>query len=50
MVSRLLPVFEYVNLQTALYAWTSQPGRSVAIHGVTIPRGVVPETSRVGCA
>jgi hypothetical protein len=37
VVSRSLPVFEHVNLQTALDAWTSQPGRLVAIHGVTIP-------------
>ena len=37
VVSRPLPVFEHVNLQTALDAWTSRPGRSVAMHGITIP-------------
>jgi hypothetical protein len=37
VVSRQLPVFEHVNLQTALDDWISQPGRSVAMHGITIP-------------
>jgi len=37
VVSRPLPVFEHVNLQTALDAWTSQPDRSVAMHGITVP-------------
>jgi len=37
VVSRPLPVFEHVNLQTALDAWAAQPGRSVAVHGITIP-------------
>ncbi len=37
VVSRQLPVFDHVNLQTALNAWASQPNRSVAVHGITIP-------------
>ncbi|MDQ2852443.1 MAG: ATP-binding protein [Actinomycetota bacterium] len=37
VVSRQLPVFDHVNLQTALNAWTVQPGRTVAVHGITIP-------------
>jgi MoxR-like ATPase len=37
VVSRPLPVFEHVNLQTALDAWANRPGRSVLVHGITIP-------------
>ncbi len=37
VVSRELPVFEHVNLQTALDAWTSAPGRRVEVHGVVLP-------------
>jgi ATPase family protein associated with various cellular activities (AAA) len=37
VVSRTLPVFEHVNLQTALDAWTVEAARSVTVHGVTVP-------------
>ncbi|HET6209266.1 MAG TPA: ATP-binding protein, partial [Jatrophihabitans sp.] len=37
VVSRSLPAFEHVNLQTALDAWFAEPGRSVAVHGIVIP-------------
>jgi hypothetical protein len=37
VVTRSLPVFEHVNLQTALNAWSAQPGRSVSVHGITTP-------------
>ncbi len=37
VVSRSLPAFEHVNLQTALDAWMVQPGRSVAVHGISVP-------------
>ena len=37
VVTRALPVFEHVNLQTALEAWSAEPGRSVTVHGITIP-------------
>jgi ATPase family associated with various cellular activities (AAA) len=37
VVSRSLPVFEHVNLQTALDAWSQEPGRTVDIHGFVIP-------------
>jgi hypothetical protein len=37
VVSRRLPVFEHVNLQTALNAWSTQADRSVAVHGITLP-------------
>src|SRR6202041_2063509 len=37
VVTRSLPVFEHVNLQTALDAWSAQPGRAVSVHGITIP-------------
>jgi cell division protease FtsH len=37
VVSRSLPVFEHVNLQTALDAWTREPGRTVDVHGFVIP-------------
>ncbi|MBV9605376.1 MAG: ATP-binding protein [Solirubrobacterales bacterium] len=37
VVTRSLPVFEHVNLQTALDAWSAEPGREVAVHGFSIP-------------
>jgi DNA polymerase III delta prime subunit len=37
VVARSLPVFEQVNLQTALDAWSAEPGREVAVHGISIP-------------
>jgi ATPase family associated with various cellular activities (AAA) len=37
VVSRALPVFEHVNLQTALGEWSGEAGREVKIHGFSIP-------------
>lgn len=37
VVTRSLPAFEQVNLQTALNAWSAEPGREVAVHGFSIP-------------
>jgi hypothetical protein len=37
VVTRALSVFEHVNLQTALDAWSREPGREVAVHGITLP-------------
>jgi hypothetical protein len=37
VVRRDLPPFEQVNLQVALDAWSVEPGRSVALHGVAQP-------------
>jgi hypothetical protein len=37
IVSRTLPVFEHVNLQTALNAWSRETGREVAVHGFSLP-------------
>ncbi len=37
VVTRSLPVFEHVNLQTALDAWSREPGRDVAVHGISMP-------------
>jgi hypothetical protein len=37
VVTRSLPVFEHVNLQTALDAWTAEPGREVEVHGISMP-------------
>jgi hypothetical protein len=37
VVTRSLPGFEHVNLQTALDAWSQEPGRDVAVHGISIP-------------
>ncbi|MGI8867747.1 MAG: AAA family ATPase [Mycobacteriales bacterium] len=37
VVSRQLPVFDHVNLQTAVDAWATEAGRSVAVHGISIP-------------
>ncbi|HWF52621.1 MAG TPA: ATP-binding protein [Solirubrobacteraceae bacterium] len=37
VVARSLPVFDHVNLQTALDAWSQEPGREVSVHGISIP-------------
>ncbi|HEY3728758.1 MAG TPA: ATP-binding protein [Solirubrobacteraceae bacterium] len=37
VVTRSLPVFEHVNLQTALDAWSREPGRQVSVQGISIP-------------
>jgi cell division protease FtsH len=37
VVSRELPAFEHVNLQTAIDAWSSRQGRSVEVHGIAMP-------------
>jgi hypothetical protein len=37
VVTRSLPAFEHVNLQTALDTWSREPGRDVAVHGISIP-------------
>jgi hypothetical protein len=37
VVTRALAPFEHVNLQTALNAWSGEPGREVAVHGFSIP-------------
>ena len=37
VVARSLPVFEQVNLQTALNAWSGEPGREAVVHGISIP-------------
>jgi hypothetical protein len=37
VVSRQLPVFEHVNVQTALDAWSAADGRTVDVHGVLLP-------------
>jgi hypothetical protein len=37
VVTRDLPPFEHVNLQTALDAWSAQPGRTVEIQGIALP-------------
>jgi hypothetical protein len=37
VVTRSLPVFEHVNLQTALDAWSRERGREVVVWGITIP-------------
>jgi hypothetical protein len=37
VVTRELPRFEQVNLQTALNAWSARPGRTVAVHGIAMP-------------
>jgi ATPase family associated with various cellular activities (AAA) len=44
VVSRSLPVFEHVNLQTALDAWAQEPGRSVEVRGFVIPPHHAPVT------
>ena len=37
VVTRTLPGFAHVNLQTAVNAWSSEPGREVAVHGLMTP-------------
>ncbi|HJQ00345.1 MAG TPA: ATP-binding protein [Jatrophihabitans sp.] len=37
VVSRELPPFEQVNLQTALNAWSTAEGRTVQAHGLALP-------------
>ena len=37
VVTRSLAPFEHVNLQTALDAWSREPGREVVVHGFSIP-------------
>ena len=37
VVTRTLQLFEHVNLQTALDAWSAEPGREVQLHGISIP-------------
>src|ERR1700722_8773040 len=38
VVSRDLPAFEHVNLQTAIDAWSAQPGRAVEVRGILLPQ------------
>jgi hypothetical protein len=37
VLTRDLPVFDHVNLQVALDAWSAEPGRTVTVHGVARP-------------
>ncbi len=37
VVTRSLPPFDHVNLQSALDAWSREQGREVAVHGFSIP-------------
>jgi hypothetical protein len=37
VVSRDLPAFEHVNLQTAIDAWSARPGRAVEVRGILLP-------------
>ncbi|MFZ0087936.1 MAG: ATP-binding protein [Solirubrobacteraceae bacterium] len=37
VVTRSLPVFEHVNLQTALDAWSRELGREVVVRGISTP-------------
>jgi hypothetical protein len=37
VVTRSLPAFEHVNLQTALDAWSREPGREVVTKGLMLP-------------
>jgi DNA polymerase III delta prime subunit len=37
VVTRSMPAFEHVNLQTALNAWSSEAGREVVVHGLMLP-------------
>ena len=37
MVTRELPPFEHVNLQTAIDAWSAQAGRAVEVRGIALP-------------
>ena len=38
VVSRELPPFEHVNLQTAIDAWSARDGRAVDVQGVLLPQ------------
>ena len=38
VVTRDLPPFEHVNLQTALDAWLARDGRTADIQGIAMPR------------
>ncbi len=44
VVTRELPPFEHVNLQTALDAWSARPGRTVEVHGLSLPPHHSPPT------
>jgi ATPase family associated with various cellular activities (AAA) len=37
VVTRRLPAFEHVNLQTAVDAWSARAGRTAAVQGVAMP-------------
>ncbi len=37
VVSRSLRPFEHVNLQTAVNAWSREPGREVVVQGISVP-------------
>jgi ATPase family associated with various cellular activities (AAA) len=37
VVTRSLPTFDHVNLQTALDAWSREPGREVVVQGLMLP-------------
>jgi ATPase family associated with various cellular activities (AAA) len=37
VVTRELPRFEHVNLQTAVNAWSARPGRVVEVRGIALP-------------
>ena len=37
VVTRELPPFEHVNLQTALDVWSARPGRTVEVQGLSLP-------------
>jgi hypothetical protein len=37
VISRDLPVFEHVNLQTAIDAWSASDGRTVEVRGIAMP-------------
>ena len=38
VVTRDLPPFEHVNLQTAIDTWSARAGRAVEVRGIAIPR------------
>lgn len=37
VVAKVRPPFEHVNLQAALDAWSADPEREVAVHGISLP-------------
>ena len=37
VVTRDMPAFEHVNLQTAISAWLARPGRTAEIRGIAVP-------------